>query len=98
MFRHLSKAIIGSVKCTKKDYPTSHIKIVPYHVVDISALTVLCVFWGNETKDQQHTPHIPYTEDYNSLRPTPNSSAICAKLALRGITCNGKLNSGLSAI
>jgi hypothetical protein len=41
---------------------------------------------------------LQYNEDQNSLRPTGNCRAICAKLALRGITCNGKLNSGLSTV
>jgi len=73
-----------------------HIKIVPYHAVHISAFTVLWVFWGTETKDQEQITHITYTED-NYLRPTQNCSASCAKLALTGINCNGKINSDLSA-
>jgi len=66
-----SKAIIGSVKYTMKDLPMSPIKIVPYHAVEISAFTVLWVFWGTENKHQQHRYHIlQFNERHNYLRPT----------------------------
>jgi len=54
-----------------KDLPMSPIKIVPYHAVEISAFTVLWVFWGTENKHQQHRYHIlQFNERHNYLRPT----------------------------
>jgi hypothetical protein len=47
MFWLISKAIIGRVKYTNKDYPIRHIKIVLYHAVDISGSALLWVFLGN---------------------------------------------------